>query len=195
MGRGNTFSEIAINGNNVMSRNKKRVKRPHSKTSPRSAAARSLYIRLIWPVLAAACALAIFFVFRGMGPESALPMRTLTANAADPAQVAVGEVLYARHCASCHGPELEGQPEWRNRLPDGRFPAPPHDHTGHTSHHSDALLYQVTKNGGEPTARGWTTGMPQFAETLTDSEIWAVIAFIKSRWPLEMQVRQARLNH
>jgi len=137
----------------------------------------------------------MFFVFRGMRQERVLSTPTSTAHAAGPAQIAAGELLYARHCASCHGPELEGQPEWKKRLPDGRFPAPPHDQTGHTSHHSDEMLFRATKYGREPTARGWAmSGMPLFGETLTDSEIWAVIEFIKSRWPPEMRERQARLN-
>ena len=28
----------------------------------------------------------------------------------DPGQLALGEKLYAQHCASCHGAKLEGQP-------------------------------------------------------------------------------------
>jgi cytochrome c len=49
-------------------------------------------------------------------------------------QVASGRSIYDRHCASCHGGNLEGQPEWRSRLPNGRLPAPPHDDSGHTWH-------------------------------------------------------------
>ena len=59
------------------------------------------------------------------------------ANANDAAQVARGEALYAKHCASCHGANLEGQPDWKKRLANGRLPAPPHDMTGHTWHHPD----------------------------------------------------------
>src|SRR5689334_20690026 len=48
-----------------------------------------------------------------------------------------GKLIYDEHCARCHGANLEGQPNWRHRLPSGRMPAPPHDPTGHTWHHSD----------------------------------------------------------
>ena len=50
----------------------------------------------------------------------------------DPAVVARGKTVYDQHCASCHGAKLEGQPDWRHRLPNGRMPAPPHDPSGHT---------------------------------------------------------------
>jgi mono/diheme cytochrome c family protein len=36
--------------------------------------------------------------------------------------------------------------------------------------------------------------MPAFEGVLTDAEIWAVLAFIKSRWPEEIRKRQERLN-
>lgn len=110
-------------------------------------------------------------------------------------QVALGERLYAEQCASCHGAELEGQPNWRNRLPDGRYPAPPHDATGHTWHHDDAYLFETTKRGGQATApRGFVSGMPAFAGKLSDAEIWSILAFIKSRWPPEIRARQGRAH-
>ena len=113
----------------------------------------------------------------------------------DPAQVALGERVYAEHCASCHGARLEGQPNWRQRLPSGRLPAPPHDETGHTWHHPDDLLFGLTKQGtafmGMP---DYESDMPAFAETLDDDQIWAVLAFIKSAWPPEIRARQKRID-
>ncbi|MSO71179.1 MAG: cytochrome c [Alphaproteobacteria bacterium] len=109
--------------------------------------------------------------------------------------LAVGERIYADHCASCHGTKLEGQPDWQRRLPDGTLPAPPHDATGHTWHHSDRELWAVVRNGGG--AEGQTrarTSMPAFAGTLSDQDIRAVVAYIKSRWPQEIRERQARIN-
>ena len=41
--------------------------------------------------------------------------------------VALGQQIYAENCASCHGANLEGQPNWRSPGPEGRLPAPPHD--------------------------------------------------------------------
>lgn len=58
-----------------------------------------------------------------------------------------GRELYAANCASCHGANLEGHPDWMKRLPSGRLPAPPHDETGHTWHHSDKQLSTIVKFG------------------------------------------------
>src|SRR5216683_5399642 len=56
-----------------------------------------------------------------------------------------GKSVYTLQCASCHGTNLEGQPNWRERLPNGRLPAPPHDATGHTWHHSDRRLFDMVR--------------------------------------------------
>jgi mono/diheme cytochrome c family protein len=114
---------------------------------------------------------------------------------ATPEQIAKGRQLYAVHCAACHGAKLEGQPKWRERLPNGRFPAPPHDATGHTWHHPDALLFNIVKNGIEPYApAGYRSDMPAFAKTLADDDIRAVLAYIKSTWPDEQRKLQAQMN-
>ena len=115
------------------------------------------------------------------------------ADPGDAGRVALGERVYAQHCASCHGAKLEGQPNWRSRLPNGRLPAPPHDETGHTWHHADALLFAITKQGVVPpyAPAGYESDMPAFGRTLSDDEIWAVLAFIKSRWTAP-EVREAR---
>lgn len=117
------------------------------------------------------------------------------ANPDDPEQVALGREIYALECASCHGANLEGQPNWRQRKPDGRLPAPPHDKTGHTWHHPDELLFALTKQGPRALARpGYESDMPAYADKLTDAEIWAVLAYIKSRWPKEIRERQEAIT-
>ena len=116
-------------------------------------------------------------------------------DASSPAIIASGKILYAQQCASCHGANLEGQPNWRSRLPGGGLPAPPHDETGHTWHHPDALIFDVTKYGGAKNAPpGFVSGMPAFGDKLTDREIRTVLAYIKSRWPEPVRQRQARIN-
>ncbi len=118
-----------------------------------------------------------------------------SADASDAALVADGQRIHKTECASCHGAQLEGQADWRSRLPDGRLPAPPHDETGHTWHHPDQLLFATTKHGGAKNAPpGFVSGMPAFGEKLTDREIWAALAYIKSRWPEPVRQRQARIN-
>jgi mono/diheme cytochrome c family protein len=117
------------------------------------------------------------------------------ADAGDADLVARGAVVYVEACASCHGADLEGQPDWRTRGTDGKLPAPPHDETGHTWHHPDAVLFEMTKLGPRQFAgAGYATDMPGFAGDLPDADIWAVLAYIKSRWPADIAARQATLN-
>ena len=106
-----------------------------------------------------------------------------------------GAPLYAEHCAACHGANLEGQPNWRSQLPTGGLPAPPHDETGHTWHHPDRQLFEITKYGGQRLApAGFQSNMPAFEDRLNDRQITAVLAFIRSRWPQSIQDRQRRLS-
>ena len=109
--------------------------------------------------------------------------------------LALGEKLYAQHCASCHGDSLEGQPDWRKRLPNGRFPAPPHDASGHTWHHPDGVLFAVTKHGLVPpyAPAGYESDMPAFGGKLSDQEIRAVLDYIESRWSPEVRKQRAEM--
>ncbi len=117
------------------------------------------------------------------------------ADANDPAQVALGKSAYAAQCAACHGAALEGQPNWRDRRPDGKLPAPPHDVSGHTWHHPDIQLFEITKFGTAALAgEDYKTDMGAFADILRDDEIWAVLAYIKSTWPAAVQRRQDAAN-
>jgi mono/diheme cytochrome c family protein len=128
----------------------------------------------------------VFWFVRGWGPSGA--------DATDPALVALGEAVYVKRCASCHGAHLEGQPDWWRRLPNGRLPAPPHDAAGHTWHHPDRELFEITKQGPAGIVPGYESDMPAFKDVLDDREIWAVLAYIKSAWPAEIRARQVRIN-
>jgi len=112
------------------------------------------------------------------------PKATTRADPRDPAKVALGAKVYAQHCAACHGAQLEGQPNWRQKLPNGRMPAPPHNEEGHTWHHTDELLFGITKYGVTPNYAppGYESDMPAFGGKLSDDEIWAVLSFIASHW-------------
>lgn len=105
---------------------------------------------------------------------------------ADQTLVMRGKAIYATNCAACHGASLQGQPNWRQRLSNGRLPAPPHDKTGHTWHHPDAILIDIVKNGlvpGRTAPSGYVSDMPAFGGSLSDEEVVAVLAYIKSAWP------------
>jgi mono/diheme cytochrome c family protein len=110
--------------------------------------------------------------------------------------VARGSGIYAEHCASCHGKNLEGDSEWQTRDAEGYLPAPPHDETGHTWHHPDSLLFDITKLGLAKAANleNYQTRMPAFEGALTDEEIIAVLSFIKAQWPEQVRRRHDEMN-
>lgn len=110
------------------------------------------------------------------------------------AQVEAGRQIYMEACASCHGASLEGQPNWRKRLPNGRLPAPPHDASGHTWEHTNEALFRTVKYGPRVYPAGYQTDMPAFEGRLTDSEIAACLAFIESTWPSEIRAKRARMD-
>ena len=121
--------------------------------------------------------------------------RPVYASADDAELVSLGREVYALQCASCHGAGLEGQPDWQSPLPTGGRPAPPHDETGHTWHHPDQILFELTKFGGQPfVPTDYQSNMPAFADILTDEEMIAALAFIKSTWPRQIQAQQERVN-
>ncbi|MBY0439926.1 MAG: cytochrome c [Burkholderiales bacterium] len=125
-----------------------------------------------------------------------LPLTEHSLRPDDPAVLALGEPIYVAHCAACHGAKLEGQPDWKQRRPDGRLPAPPHDETGHTWHHPDEQLVRMTRLGVARAAglNDHASDMPAFEGVLTDAEIIAVLSWIKSRWPAAVRVQHDAIN-
>lgn len=106
-----------------------------------------------------------------------------------------GQQLYEAQCASCHGVNLEGQFNWRNRKPDGRLPAPPHSEQGHTWHHPEQVLFEITKYGLQKFAgEDYETDMPAYENVLTDDEIIAILSYIKSRWPAEIRQQHDQIS-
>lgn len=128
-----------------------------------------------------------------------LPTSALGGHKLEGRDISRGQSVYAEQCASCHGAELQGQPNWQRQNTDGTLPAPPHDATGHTWHHDNQLLFAYTKRGGQEAlaARGvtnFTSAMPAFGDVLSDEEIWDVLAYIRSTWPKRVQDIQAGMN-
>ncbi|WP_292289183.1 cytochrome c [Marivita sp.] len=114
---------------------------------------------------------------------------------ADATRVAEGAALYDTHCASCHGADLEGEPNWQDRDAAGFLPAPPHDETGHTWHHDNALLMRIVREGTEAIVGGtYRSNMIGFGDVLTDDEIASVLGYIKSTWPAEIQEIHNEIN-
>jgi mono/diheme cytochrome c family protein len=96
---------------------------------------------------------------------------------ADGASVARGEALYAKACASCHGPDLRGGGPYQDVRATG----------------SQVLARDLTapwtfRGGGAPEqvwlrlTTGMTPGpMPSYADALSPGERWDLVAFIASR--------------
>ena len=119
----------------------------------------------------------------------------LRADAENAETIALGRTIYETQCAACHGAQLEGQPDWQMPLPSGRLPAPPHDATGHTWHHPDDILFRIVKEGTAAiVGGGYESDMPGFADVLSDAEILAVLAYIKSTWPERERSYQAETS-
>lgn len=143
---------------------------------------------------AGAVAAAVAAVWFTRAAPSAIPEFI---SPSDATQLARGRIIYDQNCASCHGAKLEGQPDWRQRLPNGRLPAPPHDVSGHTWHHPDQVLIDIVKHGlvpGKTAPEGYESDMPAYAGQLKDEDIVAVLAYIKSSWPAEALEAQRNIT-
>ena len=106
----------------------------------------------------------------------------------DAAQVARGKQVYQTKCASCHGTNAGGAPNWNVPDTNGNYPPPPHNDDGHTWHHSDRVLYEMIRDGmRDPLRPDSPLRMPAFGDTLSDADVHAVIAYFKNLWNREHQ--------
>ena len=145
-----------------------------------------------WLLLAATVAL-----LSGCGSENngrgAATLTSAPAPAArntDAATIDHGLRLYRQHCATCHGSEGQGAPNWQQVGPDGKWPAPPLNGTGHAWHHPQAALVQTIQQG----TLGIGGNMPAWRSKLSNTEIEAIIVWFQSRWPDELYQAWARMD-
>ena len=108
----------------------------------------------------------------------------------DFATIQKGFQIYRTNCAQCHGSEGQGARNWQQVGPDGKYPPPPLNGTGHAWHHPTPALVRTIKHG--TIAIGGK--MPGWSGKLTDEEIGAVIAWFQSRWPDELYQAWARMD-
>jgi mono/diheme cytochrome c family protein len=120
---------------------------------------------------------------------------TAEVPALDAALVTRGRDVFLANCASCHGANAEGAPNWQKPDSRGNLPPPPHDDTGHTWRHSDAELAGIIKNGlRDPFNKTPELTMPPFKHKLSDADIEAVITYFKSLWSPEHRRYQEEQN-
>ncbi len=109
-----------------------------------------------------------------------------TPEGLDSVRIDEGRALYEQNCATCHGLDLEGDPNWRSRGEDGNYPPPPQDGSGHTWHHSDQLLVDIVLRGSGLA----NSGMPQYAGLLTEDQVLSILEYFKSTWEPEERAFQ-----
>lgn len=109
----------------------------------------------------------------------------------DDALVKKGAALFAQNCAACHGEKGEGTvADWKKALPDGKYPPPPVNGTGHAWHHSMDILKRQIRVGGKPQGGA----MPAFGDKLSDADMEAAIAYFQSHWPDKIYTAWAERN-
>lgn len=110
----------------------------------------------------------------GAIPAALLPERAARAAASQaPPQPASarherGRALFAKHCASCHGPDGQGDGSAGRDLdpPPGNLRDP------EIAQRSDAKLFRQITRGRRP--------MPSFGRLLNEDDRWTLVAFVKS---------------
>jgi mono/diheme cytochrome c family protein len=94
-----------------------------------------------------------------------------------------GAELYERHCVECHGGATGGQ---ISDVP------PVHNAEGHTWHHADCDLVDITLQGLPP--REGQPRMPAFEGRLDEEEVRAIISHIRTWWEPDQREHQAQVT-
>ena len=134
----------------------------------------ALLVGVVLVVILAACS-SLDPLEVGKRDDSGYPIKPTTSL------VNEGKPIYEAHCASCHGDARNPPP-----LPA----APAHTVDGHTWHHNDRQLVSWVLDG---VPNGQI--MPRFRGILSESEVQATIAYIKTFWTDEVVQMQARGMH
>lgn len=135
-------------------------------------------------------ALAVGLLLLGGCAEPAAPLRH-----SDTERIARGAALFKQHCAECHGAGAQGADHWRQRNPDGTFPPPPLNGSGHAWHHpwedlKYTILHGTAALGGN---------MPAWDGVLSERGAEDVILWFQSLWSDEVyaawrEIDQRRRN-
>ncbi len=96
--------------------------------------------------------------------------------------IELGRTIYAEDCQVCHGEARTGR--------GGLANAPVHGPDGHTWHHPDGQLRELILGALDYPQKT----MPSFVGRLTDSEVDAVLEYIKSNWDTPQLEWQAKVS-
>ena len=119
-------------------------------------------------------AMAVFLIALPQRPAER-PAKALEGNQADTTSVRQGAELYDRHCADCHGAQGQGA--------TGIYPALAGNRAVTLA--SPANLVRVVVSGGFLPATAGNPrpfGMPPFGPVLNNSDIAAVVSFVRGAW-------------
>lgn len=93
-----------------------------------------------------------------------------------PAQVARGYCAYAAHCVACHGAAAVAREHWAG----GMEPQPPYLLDA-ADKFTPAELFWIVRNGIK------MTGMPSWKDSLSDAQLWEVVAWLEASRQLPPQ--------
>jgi thiosulfate dehydrogenase len=94
-----------------------------------------------------------------------------------------GVALYAQHCAICHGTAAgDGS---ISPVAKGEYPRPPQLASDGVEDDAEGVTYWKIKHGIR------LTGMPSWAGSLTDQQIWTLALFLKHMDKLPPEAQQA----
>ena len=96
--------------------------------------------------------------------------------------IELGRTIYEKNCLVCHGEARTGR--------GGLANAPVHGPDGHTWHHPDGQLRELILGALDYPQKT----MPSFVGRLTDSEVDAVLEYIKSNWDTPQLEWQAEVS-
>jgi mono/diheme cytochrome c family protein len=95
-----------------------------------------------------------------------------------PANIAAGAEIFASHCARCHGTPGEG------RSPRANFfqpPSPDFTDPGYRRKDPAYLFWRITKGKTVEPYLSRGSVMPAWGPYFSDSEIWQLVAYLRSR--------------
>ena len=95
-----------------------------------------------------------------------------------PATAPPGPVLYERHCAICHGPGGKGDGPGARVI---RQPMPDFTDATAMGRVNDRFLFEIIKKGSSQFGR--SNAMPSWGMQLSEDEIQALVAHIRSMAP------------